>query len=30
MLMKSVPEMVKNGHDSVLHVSAGAQEDSYS
>jgi hypothetical protein len=25
-----VPKMVKNGHNSVLHISAGAQEDSYS
>jgi hypothetical protein len=25
-----VPEMVKNGHNSVLHISASAQEDSYS
>jgi hypothetical protein len=25
-----VPKMVKNGHNSVLHVSANAPEDSYS
>jgi hypothetical protein len=25
-----VPKMVKNGHNSVLHFSASAQEDSYS
>jgi hypothetical protein len=25
-----VPKMVKNGHNSVLHISASAQEDSYS
>jgi hypothetical protein len=25
-----VPKMVKNGHNSVLHISSGAQEDSCS
>jgi hypothetical protein len=25
-----VPKMVKNGFDSILHISASAQEDSYS
>jgi hypothetical protein len=24
-----VPKLVKNGHNSVLHISASAQEDSY-